>query len=589
MNQETKTCQNCKKAFTIEPEDFNFYEKVKVPPPTWCPECRAIRRLIFWNEHNLFHKKDARTGKEIFSTYPEEANIKIYDHDYWWSDAWDPMDYGKDVDFSRPFLAQLKELNFAVPWASRSIRGFVNSDYCNQASYLKNCYLCFNGNTSENCLYCVGFIGNLKDTIDVYAAVATELCYEGYQLGYDFECFFCSDVAYCRNVWFSRDCVDCNDCFGCVNLRHKKYCIWNEQYTKEEYEKKIKTLNYGSHAAIQEIKDKLNELYLRLPHKYYHGLQNKNVTGDYIYNAKNSYNAYEIGTSEDVRYVENLGDGTKDAYDYTNWGQNCELMYESISCGDTCRNVRFCFDCWPALRDSEYCLNCHSSSNLFGCVGLLNKEYCILNKQYTKGEYESLREKIINHMNEMPYTDKRGRIYKYGEFFPLEFSPLAYNDTKAIDYYPKTKAEALAQGYSWREPNPKEYETTIKAQDLPDHIKDVKDDIIEEIIQCASCKRAYRILDREFQFYRRFEIPLPRLCHLCRYNARLSIRNPRRLYHRICGCAGETSENGIYTNTATVHQSHALNEHCPNEFETSYAPDRPEIVYCEGCYNAEVA
>ncbi|MDI6602741.1 MAG: hypothetical protein QME57_01295 [Patescibacteria group bacterium] len=40
MNQEKCTCQNCKKEFVIEPEDFAFYEKIKVPPPTWCPECR---------------------------------------------------------------------------------------------------------------------------------------------------------------------------------------------------------------------------------------------------------------------------------------------------------------------------------------------------------------------------------------------------------------------------------------------------------------------------------------------------------------------------------------------------------------------
>ena len=32
MNSETKTCQNCKQSFIIEPEDFEFYEKMKVPP-----------------------------------------------------------------------------------------------------------------------------------------------------------------------------------------------------------------------------------------------------------------------------------------------------------------------------------------------------------------------------------------------------------------------------------------------------------------------------------------------------------------------------------------------------------------------------
>ena len=40
---ENRICQNCKSEFIIEPEDFNFYEKIKVPAPTWCPECRMIR------------------------------------------------------------------------------------------------------------------------------------------------------------------------------------------------------------------------------------------------------------------------------------------------------------------------------------------------------------------------------------------------------------------------------------------------------------------------------------------------------------------------------------------------------------------
>jgi len=44
MNQETKQCQNCKKEFEIEAEDFNFYKKIKVPPPTrpeiiYCEKC----------------------------------------------------------------------------------------------------------------------------------------------------------------------------------------------------------------------------------------------------------------------------------------------------------------------------------------------------------------------------------------------------------------------------------------------------------------------------------------------------------------------------------------------------------------------
>lgn len=54
MQSETKSCQNCKNDFVIESEDFSFYEKIKVPPPTFCPECRFIRRLMWRNNRSLY-------------------------------------------------------------------------------------------------------------------------------------------------------------------------------------------------------------------------------------------------------------------------------------------------------------------------------------------------------------------------------------------------------------------------------------------------------------------------------------------------------------------------------------------------------
>src|SRR3989344_7192439 len=105
-NMKHVACNNCKANFIIEPEDFAFYERMQVPPPTWCPECRFQRRMSWRNGWHLFKKKEARTGEEIFSFFPEESPIKIYDRDYWFSDAWDPLEYGRDYDFSRPFFEQ---------------------------------------------------------------------------------------------------------------------------------------------------------------------------------------------------------------------------------------------------------------------------------------------------------------------------------------------------------------------------------------------------------------------------------------------------------------------------------------------------
>jgi hypothetical protein len=210
------------------------------------------------------------------------------------------------------------------------------------------------------------------------------------------------------------------------------------------------------------------------------------------------------------------------------------------------------------------------------------KEYCILNKQYTKEEYEVLLPKIKQHMNDMPYVDSKGRIYKYGEFFPPELSPFAYNETIAEEYFPLTKEQAISQGYRWKDPDTKEYKITKKTNDLPDHIKDVPDSITNEIIECNhstsswqatnnntacthQCTTAFKIIPEELSFYRRMNLPLPRLCPNCRHYERLSQRNPLKLWHRKC-----------------------MKEGCSNEFETSYSPERPEIVYCESCYQNEV-
>ena len=53
---ENRICQNCKKDFTIELDDFGFYEKMGVLPPKICPDCRAQLRLCFRNERFLYKR-----------------------------------------------------------------------------------------------------------------------------------------------------------------------------------------------------------------------------------------------------------------------------------------------------------------------------------------------------------------------------------------------------------------------------------------------------------------------------------------------------------------------------------------------------
>ncbi|MBI4225440.1 MAG: hypothetical protein HY617_03860 [Candidatus Sungbacteria bacterium] len=588
MNPETRICQNCKRPFTIEPEDFVFYEKINVPPPTFCPECRLIRRCLFRNERVLYRKRDDISGKEIFSWVSPHVPIKIYEKDYWWSDAWDPMDYGRNYDFSRPFFEQFKELMYAVPWASRNISNAINSDYSNNAYYLKNCYLCFSTGYSEDAAYAID-AGYLKSTFDLTTGMRDELCYEGSFL---YDCnrvFYSHNLEQCHNVWFSRDCVGCSDCFGSANLRNKQYHIFNKPYTREAYGEELKRIfDQGSYQSFVEVKERVAKHWRSLPYKYMSGWHNASVSGDFVSYGKNAKYCYNATQIEDSRYCQGVYLGaTKDSYDYTLWGETSELMYEALQTGNACHNVKFSWNCWSSAHDVEYSVHCHSSpSYLFGCVGLKKKSYCIFNKQYSKEDYFALREKIIRHMHEMPYTDARGNIYRYGEFFPSEFSPFAYNETIAGDFLPREKDEALERGYSWHDSEARGHEATIDAKDLPDHIRNAEDSLLKEVIRCGSCGGAYRIIQMEFDFLKNMSLPLPRLCVACRHRERMKCRNPVRFYFRRCQCAGAQSENGAYQNEGA--HLHGV-QPCSNDFETSYAPDRPEIVYCESCYQEEIS
>ncbi len=596
MGPETKTCQNCKQPFVIDLEDFRFYEKINVPPPTWCPDCRLQRRLSFLNHRTLYKRNCSSCGKSMVSLYDTGAPFPVYCPDCWWSDKWDSKSYGRPYDFLLPFFEQFKRLSMGVP--RMSLEGlhetWINSEYNNLAHELKNCYLLFNSDVDENCLY-GSEVESSNNCVDTTMIESSELCYGSINLVNCHRVFFSADCVDCHNVWFGRDLANCNDCFGCTNLRNRKYHIFNKSYSKEDYAKEIATFGLSSRAGIAECMKRTQALSLSFPRKFMHGRHNVNVSGDYVNYSKNTHDAYIALGAEDCRYAMWLIiKPNRDCYDFTQFGGNAERVYESLVCGKGVSDTKFSINCVDEISSVTY--SDHSfCSNAFGCVSLKKgNKYCILNKQYAEDEYRALVPKIVAHMNEMPYVDRQGREYRYGEFFPPELSLFAYNETEAQGYFPLTKAEALRQGFLWKEPDTKSYKITLSGAQIPDSLRDTPDAIVDvdEVLECAhkgqcneQCATAFRIIPDELTFYKKFSLPIPNLCSNCRSAARLALRNGHKLWHRKCECARQKSDNGAYQNAAAHFHAQG---HCPNEFETSYAPDRPEIVYCEQCYNAEV-
>jgi hypothetical protein len=552
-----KECKACGIEFEITDEDLDFYErvspvfggnKIQVSSPEICPNCRAQNRFTFRNFFNLYKRKSDLSGKEIISMYYEDSKFPVYDIQEWWSDKWDASDYGKDVDLGSPIFPQIQALHNSVPHINIANIQCENCDYSNLAFQSRNCYLVFGCVLNEGCAY-GHIVWQSKHCFDCLYTYRSEFCYE------------CIDCVGCYNLFYSRDSEDCSDseylarcqscknCFGCVGLKQKEYYILNEKVSKNEYESRVKHLKQN----MEVFYEKMKELESKEVAKHYHGKSNENVTGDYLYFCKNTFDSYDLKNCEDCKYCA-TDDSFKDCHDCNFSPPSAELSYSNMSV--TGFHILFCHRCVSNCAELLYCDDCHSSKNCFGCFGMNQKEYCILNKQYSQNEYEALVPKIIEKMKECG---------EWSKYFPVDLSPFAYNETVAQEYFPLTKEEVESKGWRWRdkEDDIPDVEKIIPASRLPDAISDIPDDILNWAIECEKTKRPFRIVKQELEFHRKMNIPVPHLHPDERHKRRMQLRNPRKLWQRECG-------------------------KCNKEIQTTYDSSRPEIIYCEKCYLSEV-
>ncbi len=557
-----KVCQTCKKDFEIEQEDLNFYEKMKALAPNYCPNCRIARRLCFRNERTLYKRTCSKSGKPIISIYPENTPFPVYEQHIWWGDEWEAKDYGQDYDPSRPFFEQWLELRNKIPRISMLNINSINSDYCNNVEDHKNCYLIFAAQKNEDSMY-GRLVYRSRFALDSDFIQDSELCYE------------CIDCRKCSNCLFSDNCEtsidlifcfnlrNCQNCIFSTNLRNKNYHIFNQVVSKEEY-KKIKKEIFASQEKLEEAKQKYEKLKEKVLVKYAHQVKCHNATGDYLYNSHDTAYGFDAENTKNCKYIADA-EGTIDCWDMNNTYYKPELCLDSMGTLQTYNIKHSVYMMYTS--NSEYSDSLHNCESCFGCIGLKKKKYCILNKQYEKEEYEKLKEKIIESMK------KEG---VYGDFLPPSLSPFGYNETLAQEYFPLTEQEAKEKGFNWQKQTTGTYgKETIKEKDMPQTIQEVTEDILKEILVCSDCKKNFRITKSELDFYKRMSLPLPHKDFECRHQDRMKKRNPRKLWHRSCMCELENHLHSI--------------EKCPNEFETSYSPNRPEIVYCESCYQAEVS
>lgn len=544
------TCTISGQQFYISDKETAFCERLGVPLPTTSPIERMRTLMAFRNEWKLYKRKCDATGQDIISAYPPDSPFKVYNNTTWWGDSWDPLEYGRDYDPSRSFFEQYKELQLQVPREGTSIFNSENCDYNSHTRQSKNCFLNSLVARCEDTHYSYWVVEN-KDVLDSMYTNKSTLCY------------FCSDVNNCYNCVMLQESSDCNDCFfsyqlkGCSNcifssnLVNASYRIFNKPCTKEEFETTKKKLLSGSWTAWQEAVTEFLKMRAETTQQNVHMLNSENATGDHIYNCKDCEYCFDSFNSEDCANSISLDDSKDIHSSYSAGWPRCEVVYNScVSRGST--DIAFCTYTW-ASNNLRYCDSCISSKDCFGCIGLRHKQYCILNKQYTKEQYEELLPEIIAKIKEEGH---------WGEFFPQSISPYTYNETPAMDFFPLTKEEALSRGWQWRDADIKDYQPATLSS-IPDSIHELADSITKEVLSCELCKKNYRIIPQELKFYKQMGLPIPRNCSACRHAQKMKMRNPPLLWLRQCG-------------------------NCGVEMYSSFEPTRLEKVFCQNCYRETV-
>ncbi|PIR53470.1 hypothetical protein COU76_00970 [Candidatus Peregrinibacteria bacterium CG10_big_fil_rev_8_21_14_0_10_49_10] len=523
-------------------------KKYPLPPPTICPEERERMRLAQTNHINLYERTCDLSGEKMISSISPDKPFKVYKQEQWYSDRWDPLEYGKEFDFSRPFFDQFKELSWSVPKPAlfTAFQYDENCAYTNNAGKNKNCYLIFDSDENRDCYYSYSLNGCV-DCSDCYRARKCTLCCECIDCVQCYESIYLQDCENCSNSAFLKNCIGCKNCLMCSNLRNKEYYVENKKVTPEQFAEYRALL--GSRKSLQRAGERFAKLKLEYPQKYIHGVQIENVVGDYLVNSKNAYMCFDSEDLWDCRYVYQGFMPLKNCMDLQECGEG-ERLYNCSVVGYNANSLIGCDQCLQQVSDLLYCTHCFHCTNCFGCSGLRNRKYCIFNKQYTKEAYDALAGKMIEHMQ---------KTNEWGQCLPMEMSMFGYNESTVQEYFPLTKQDVEARGWMWS-PVPEQKDAHPGPfSNVPDDIGDTTEAVCKGIYQCPVTKKAFKIVEQELELAQKLHIPLPVTSFFQRHKERMALRNPRKLWKRTCS-------------------------KCSKEVITSYAPERPEEIVCEECY-----
>ncbi|MCX6733291.1 MAG: hypothetical protein NTX63_00590 [Candidatus Peregrinibacteria bacterium] len=491
-------CEISGRPFEVSGHEMSLREKFGFGDgaPKILPKYRFQYLGAFWPQWNLHKRKCDKTGEPIISVFRPDCVYPVWKRDTWIESSNPPS---RDFDPTRPFFDQAWDLFQKCPIPHVFGNNNQNCEYADDWYYSKNCYLCHSGANNEDCYYSY----ESDRCKDIYYGVSTfdsELCYDLIASANCFNSLFLLD---CKNVSdsaFMYDCRDCSDSLFCSNLRNKRYCFANEQLTKEEFEERKAQWDFTSHETYEKAKDFFNEMMVN--RAWLRALQidkSEDCSGNFIRESKDCENCYLLSRHENCANDCFSGPDAKSTLDSLGTLGGELVFMTSLPVYSYYATFSFSVS---HCKFVEYCANLQNCQYCFGCCGLVNKKYCIFNKQYSKDEYEILREKIISHMK------KTG---EWGNFFPGYFAPNPYEESFSGFHFPVDKPSDLGfrEGDSVERSSVKTAEIEVISDTYSELDSGKEKWLTEQIFWDESYRRSFRITKKDIDFAKKIKGPLP--------------------------------------------------------------------------------
>jgi len=547
----TRTCAETGEEFEIGEKEIEICKMHRVPPPTTVGWARTRIKRAFLGGVDLF-RRTLPDGRSVVAMYDPESPATILPLLEWQSDAFDGLAFGASVQPNQPFFEQWPAFSTRVPRPAM-IQGpsNENSEWALDGLYQKNCYFTYGGTQNEDLLYsdiCI----SCKRSSDLTLCSDCDTCVDLV------DCTNCTHVLFsercerCFESLFCLECKDCSNCFGCTNLRYKQYYFFNEPLSKEEYTKRLATINLADAEKLERWRQKVQtEIWDQSPRPADHqhhcedcvgdGLRDSHQTsGVLVFDSERAYNTVFALHCTDVWNL------TSDVY-----SQNCvSCVTTNNSSGCVC--TIGCLEC----LDVEYSEFCTSCEHCFGCIGLRHKKFCLFNKQYTEEEYWKLVDALKTVML------SRG---EYGEFFPYRTSLFAYNTSHTESLFPLTKGDATKLGGRWYGFAQEKALPATAIEELPLRLADTTKEQLTQKYRCPITERPFGFVAPEIEMRRALGIALPRLHPTARRMARMAHYFPFQFHRAACAqCKKE-----IITRVPSNLSSRLLCETCYSEWVTN--------------------